>query len=380
MQPLCGEERIAAPADIENSVARAGLRYRFRIPDAGVGAGTGLILYIPGYGFGIDDDYTGKLHARLANSHDCVVATVDYFGCGLIAGRGMVLPDPNLFSCLERHHGIKLGIPTEMPPDLALLTAIMILERTGITKPHGDCRSVVVDHEYNSFGLLPAVDHLQVTWHLLSRMPLDRRRLFVIGSSYGGYIASLLVKLAPATFRMVVDNCGFSGPEDDWFGVFGYFLRGINSVQIVARSNLHWDRAPGPWHFGEPQRRLRSLHEGWNRSRTQLYSYHGKEDGVAPTASKQSMRVAIGDTVPCDLRIIGPGDIDGRIFKTPEHGLGASLKGLFDLSMERYLATVPEPSAETDFTLQGRVRYAFGQSVYSLSYSAERGVDARLVT
>lgn len=380
MEDLCGEERIPAPADIENGVERAVLRYRFRIPDAGVGERTGLILYIPGYGFSIDDGYTGKLHSRLANTHDCVVATVDYFGSGLIAGRGVLAAAPDLFSCLERHHGIALGVPPEMPADVALMTAVMILERLGITNPHHECQAVVADNEYNSFGFIPALDHLQVTWHLLSRIPLDRSRLYVIGSSYGGYIASLLIKLAPATFRMVVDNCGFSGPEDDWSGVLGYSLRGINSVQITARSTRHWSRTPGPWHFGEPQWRLRSLREGWNPSRTQLYAYHAAEDRVASTGRKRALPTAIGARFPYDLRIIGPADIDGRIFKVPEHGLGASLSGLFDLSMERYLATAPHPSPETDFTLGGSVRYGFGTSTYWLSYSVEHGVEASLVT
>src|ERR1700675_2140186 len=70
-------------------------------------------------------------------------------------------------------------------------------------------------------GVLPALDGLQVVHRLLGEHGLNRRRTFLLGTSYGGYIAGMMAKFAPATFRMVVDNSGFSSAQDDIANVFG---------------------------------------------------------------------------------------------------------------------------------------------------------------
>src|SRR5215469_11084301 len=80
----CQMHRIErAHPDIELGVARTGLDYLLCPPDRGIDADTGLILFIVGYGMHPAGPYIRNLLSYLANRHNCLAASVDYFGADL---------------------------------------------------------------------------------------------------------------------------------------------------------------------------------------------------------------------------------------------------------------------------------------------------------
>src|SRR5580704_5415302 len=109
------------------------------------------------------------------------------------------------------------------------------LKQRGITQLNPACVFLGVSTEYHSMGFLSALDGLQVTFSLVNDLALNKRRLFVFGTSYGGYIANLAAKFAPNTFRMVIDNSGFSSAEDDIWNVYG--MSKWHSPEGVAMSS-----------------------------------------------------------------------------------------------------------------------------------------------
>lgn len=377
------ERRIERPhPDIELGVARAPLDYLACVPDVGVTPETGLVLVLCGYGMDPRGDYVRKLLSHLANAHDCVAASLDYFGADLWSPRKCKLvPHPNFFAALKRHYGLEVTAPKGFDTRLLVPQLVAALVQRGVKALHGDCLLMGVTSEYHSMGFLPALDGLQVTHRLLDEFALNKRRLFLLGTSYGGYVANLMAKFAPNTFRMVIDNSGFSSAEDDIWNVYGmtkwHFPDGftVNTKLIASFSQDPKE----PNYFSPARRSIRSLldpNQAFAGS-ARLYGYHAIADEVAPTAKKLGLREIHAGKNAYDLTIIDESDIDGRIFKDLSHGMHASLRGLFELSHEKFLHAGGALASDTDFDRQSSYRFACGEEDYLIRFS-DQGVSARL--
>lgn len=365
--------------DIELGVKRTPLRYAICAPAAGTRADTGLILYIGGYGMDPHDAYTQSLLAYLANQHNCIAATLDYFGASTLRGMPLrLVPHPDFFKKLAEHYGLAITAAKGMAMDEILASVTGLLAQNGITQLHEECTLFNNADEYNSMGLLPALDGLQVVHALLTERALDKSRLFLLGTSYGGYIASFMAKLAPATFRMVVDNSGFSSADDDQPALLGWQKSSVNGVAILCQNVRNWsfDRRL-PNFFSPAHRAIRDLlrreHVFPNAAR--IYAYHAATDAVAPIARKIGLRETYRDRAAYDLTIVDEGRIDGHVFKALRHGLNASMRGVFDLSHERFRCDGGALSDSTDFDQASEYVFACGRENYVARFSLARGVS-----
>lgn len=341
--------------DVELGLSREALSYSVVLPDAGIGPRTGLIFYIFGFGASYDDSYARRLLPYLANDHDCVAVAVDYQGA---KAQSTVDADfaADFFINLQRHYGITVSVTPSLAGDVNafLYELSQILAEAGITTLHPSCRLIKRGDRYINFGVLPALDHLQVAARIITEYGIDRRRIFAIGTSYGGYLALLLTKLAPNTFRFVVDNCGFSGLDNVIYGATTW----PGPVRVLIVSPEAFSLNPDSPAYLSPERQaIRELATPEHYqlpSATFAYSYHGVVDDIASPEAKKALSDLLQQKGRHhNLRLIGPADLDGRLFKVPGHGLQASMRGLFQLSMDRWLtdAAHTPAAAETDFDL-----------------------------
>lgn len=368
-RPLC---------DLEMAVPRSEVEYKVVLPSHGVGEHTGLVFYIHGWGARFNDPYACKLLPYLADTYDCVAVSVDYQGSAA-QGSMSLRPAPDFFTKLKEHHGVSI----EAPVGLAVMDIVkLVLEElgnSGVKSLHSECRLIKDGNAYINFGLLPALDHLQVTHAILDAFPIDRRRMFVIGTSYGGYLALLMAKFAPNTFKMTVDNCGFSGPQDSIaaiFGITGVIFPG-SGVKVHAQTPIAFCAAPGSrFSFSADRRIVREIavdaHYTLDGCGT-IYSYHSEIDTVAPIEAKMKIRDVVGKYRDYDLRIIRQEDIDGMVFKNLEHGMNASIRGLFDLSYRRWVEHASAMPATTDFDIETVNILPCADKLYVISFS-ENGV------
>jgi pimeloyl-ACP methyl ester carboxylesterase len=377
-------EVIAHPhPDIELGVKRSPLTYVASAPRAGVNSETGLVLYLGGYGMDARSDYTQSLLRYLSDRYNCVAAAPDYFGARLITSdlSKQIVPHPNFFKNLAEHYGLSITAPSGMSIAQILSSVATLLAQSGIKGLPDDCVLFNNSDEYNSMGFLPALDGLQLVHELVATRSLNKKRIFLLGTSYGGYIAGLMAKLAPKSFRMIVDNSGFSSAEDDQPGVAGLQKLFVNGVSMLCLNVKNWSFDPRAPNFFSPERRairdlLRPEHVYSNTAR--IYAYHAANDTIAPTERKLRLREVYKDRVPYELTIIGERQLDGRIFKTPTHGMNASMRGIFDLSYEKFLRDGGALSDTTDFDEESEYLFAGGSEDYAVTFSRAHGVHAQL--
>lgn len=341
-------------ADLELGVPRRSLAYSVALPSAGIGPETGLIVYLFGYGGRFDDPYADKLRPFFADRYDCAVVTVDYHGA-LAQTASIAEPAPDFFLKLKERHGVEVTAPVGSDISTVAKTVLTMMGERGIADLSEDCRFIKADNGYVNFGVLPALDHLQVIARLLREYPLNRRRIMALGTSYGGYLALMMAKLAPNTFGLVIDNSGFSGPGDDWGTIFGqqHGTCGGIRYRLLAPDSFRRDPAD-PRYFTPSHFAIRELAEPGHAgpSKTVFHTYHSCHDKVAPTEAKVAAVRVLARHRRHDLRLVAEQDLDGRIFKRPDHGMDASMRGLFQLSYERWRKDAPENGQDiTDFDL-----------------------------
>ena len=366
--------------DIELGIKRASLTFSARLPAAGINAETGLVIYLGGYGMDPRDSYSQSLLTYLANTYNCVAATLDYFGVRLTPNIATeIVPHPDFFTKLHQHYGVSITVPKGMGIDQVLAGVAGLLAQNGITHLHDECLLFNNSAEYNSMGFLPALDGLEVVHRLLQTQPLNRSRLFVLGTSYGAYIANIMAKLAPKTFRMIIDNSGFSSAEDDKAGVIGLQKLFVNGVSMLSLNVRRWSLDPRESNFfSAPRQAIRDLHrrEHLIDNTARIYAYHAANDTLAPTARKIALRDVYRDRIAYELVVIDEGQIDGRIFKNMTHGMNASMRGIFDLSHTKFFRDGGALSDTTDFDLKSEHVFACGKEDYVLRFSLEDGVRA----
>ena len=370
--------------DIELGVQRTNLDYLLCPPDRGIDRDTGLVLFFVGYGMEPCGRYVRSLLSYLANTHNCIAASVDYFGAALWESpKCRWFPSPDFFVQLKKFHGIEVNAPKGFDVRQLRDQLSIGLRQHGIARLNPACVFLLVSPEYHSMGFLPALDGIEVAHRLLDEFALNKRRLFAFGTSYGGYITSMMAKLAPRTFRMVVDNSGFSSAEDDIWNVYGtakwFSPEGVamNTRMVAAFS----EDSGAPNFFSPAHRAIRNLlnREHVSESSTRLYGFHSISDEVAPTAAKLGLRAAYADKVPYELEIIDAAKIDGRVFKDLSHGLRASMRGLFDRSHDKFQRDGGALSDETDFELSSRYFFPCADEQYLVSFSPQNGVRAQLL-
>ncbi|EOI4958275.1 DUF2920 family protein [Campylobacter jejuni] len=200
------------------------------------------------------------------------------------------------------------------------------------------------DGEYQNFGIMAAIDHINALKDLVKRFPkfADLPKIYG-GGSYGGYLSLLIAKIAPWYVDGVIDNSGPALPPLQF--ILG---REIDSPEFVFNSkdlNLycflktHWTRKENSsYFFNDANYIIRVL---LNLKHLQILSdiskniifvtYHSVKDFQAPVKDK-IIFYDIFNTLGFDatLNLIKyESQVDGRFIKDLNHGMRISDKALF---------------------------------------------------
>ena len=380
--------------DIELKYQRQPIDYFLTFPSTGMTEQTGLIVVVGGCPWRADDDYLLKtLHPYLAENYNCIVAGINFFG---IARTSEVIKtqftfDDKCLANLEAIYGIerKSIVFENGTIDLEKLSQIMQYRRIRQIDPRCKLTALVDGASYQSFGLLPAIDNLAMTGDLLKNYPINKKRLVAFGTSYGGYITNLMGKYAPQTFSAIIDNSGFTRP-------FMMYLTGMDLLkdteylmkippfghEILGATPSPWvrDNELSPYYLSDACKFIRSLlvEHHFMPTKTKHYIFHSLSDAMVPISEKEKFAALLKKDTSVKFWKIGPDDIDGKIFKTIDHALGASLRGIFDMVSQSDDQALDTNTDETDFDQQNRYSFFCGMKTYTFKYLKDHTVSVSI--
>ncbi|WP_249901055.1 DUF2920 family protein [Paenibacillus sp. PK3_47] len=342
MKALCF--KIKPHKDIELGFTREELDYYVTLPSEGITESTGVILTIPGFGGLANTTYQlEKLNPYLAEKYKCAVVSINYFGIY----RGSDTKTDSLFiQNTEKIYGTPSTYWNDISSENDYYKKVwQLLESKGLSHLDPRCQAlkITLRNEYQSFGFLPALDHLTVLGDLLKNYPLlDKKRIIAYGSSYGGYIAMLCGKFAPNTFSVIIDNSGFSRAElkhiagrEIFEPDFAVNLEFNNkSYTLHYAYNNPWTilDETSPYYFGDSHKQIRNLLTREHRvsSETRYYLFHCEEDHTASVNDKDKVAALLSNYNFTYYKRVGENDLDGVLFKEYTHAMNASLRKLFD--------------------------------------------------
>ncbi|EDP6912292.1 DUF2920 family protein [Campylobacter upsaliensis] len=207
-------------------------------------------------------------------------------------------------------------------------------------------------NEYQNWGIMPAMDIINAILHIKNNPPFKTGggslSIVVSGGSYGGYLALMCAKIAPWLIDGVIDNSGsglFSwrmigfGKELDFKTYYGCGAR-IGDVHFLLSDKTFWTLdAHSLYFFSQSRSDIRYILNPTHLETLAKFnhiifvSYHSKNDTfLAPYTEKVELFELLKKLdFDSTLHLIqDEGEVDGRLIKNLEHGLGIPFKALIN--------------------------------------------------
>ncbi|EAH7457815.1 DUF2920 family protein [Campylobacter coli] len=233
------------------------------------------------------------------------------------------------------------------------------------------------DGEYQNFGIMAAIDHINALKDLVKRFPkfADLPKIYG-GGSYGGYLSLLIAKIAPWYVDGVVDNSGSALPPLNYIlgremeHSYGDYYEDFPHNRIIFFLKTHWTRKENsPYFFNNENYFIRTLLNKDHlilqsqKNKNIIYvSYHSKEDPLTPANFKQqTMQILKILGYDVSLNLIDENKIDGKFIKNLDHGCGIPDKALFRKELPLMLKKL---QGRKSFMQENSISYPCGNKVF----------------
>ncbi len=350
-------KHIASCQDFELNVARpTTLRYDLAYPSDG--AADAVVFIVAGFGEDTNSEYLRKLRHYTAETFNVVAVSVCYHCFYSRPNNGASLEfddlDIAILQDVIARYDVDFSEVTEITKERVLEHLNSVFDDRKRHNQMDEAAQVMLpmtlvpkNGEYQNFGVMQAVDHINVLLDIRRRFPalLEAATVFV-GSSHGGYIAYLCAKIAPQLVDVVIDNSSYVTPPLQYivgketninapeYLVYHGHLRLHCFVQTLWTTN-----SQSPHCFTTDRYRIRdvsdtehlSRHHNASNGAIRYVSYHSQEDKLAPIHEKEAFYRALqASGFDATLHQVDRTMVDGRFIKTLEHGMNMSLKELMN--------------------------------------------------
>ncbi len=294
------------------------IRMYFAEPDTRVEEGNGVLLLLAGYGgHGMSRVYQ-KMRRVFADRYHFFTVQCDYLG----------------YRAMQNDH--HLTVTEDMLRQVLSPREFHNLRRDYASHQHlleGKVLSGYVPLEesaddFNEMGLWQAMDNLMAVKVLLdilqeNGMEINRERVYLYGQSHGAYLAYLCNFLAPGLFTGIIDNSAYLLP---------YYLEHDREVTkvgdtVTLQKWYHYLIADQDW--DRESYDLRYLYADYVND-ARLVVYHGEEDEMIPLREKKEFLDSLQNV---SLHVVTHDEIDGEVFRSAGHSLGADLLKVFELAV-----------------------------------------------
>lgn len=305
----------------------------FAEPEQGARENSGILLLIAGYGgHGMSNVYQ-KMRRVFADQYDLVTLQCDYLG----------------YRAMQNDH--HLGITEKMLRKVLSPREFHNLRRDYAAHQHllkGKVLSGYVTLEetaddFNEMGLWQAMDNLMAVKILFgiiqeNGLEINRKRVYIYGQSHGAYLAYLCNYLAPGLFTGIIDNSAY---------LFPYYLehdREVTKVGDTITLQKWYHYLAADQNRDRDSYDLRALYADFE-NHARIVAFHGEEDEMIPLNEKKKFLDSVQHV---SLHVVTRDQVDGVVFQSAGHSLGADLLKVFDRGIKELEHTdwqMPESKA-----------------------------------
>ena len=369
------ENKIDAHCDFEfYSHDQRQIDYSIIIPDTEIKR---LVVYIAGFGADAGS-YRNNFQKYICDGHSMACLVVDYhcFFSRISNGASLSI-DPNTMKLLRTITGC---INNESVDTVLLKAGNMKassktpLKVAGLLYPK--------KNEYQNFGILPALDNLYAINDVFKKYPNIPKKIYAIGSSYGGYIANLISKIAPCTLNAVFDNSSWATPNMKY--ILGYELGTpefsiVHSPNVILEVNVlsPWSHLPFmPNSFSKNCQLMRSFPDNHldvmaqvGKHKTIYRFVHSEKDYISDTKQKISLFNRLKSKgFNVHMEIYSKKDVDGQYIKSMSHGMGLSMRKFFSKCINQWGDDIQDDQI-IDFDSEHSFQFECETQKYAIVYS-----------
>lgn len=355
---------INSSSDFELSIKREkGVIYNYTYPKNK--KLKGIVFIIPGFGDDTNSEYSQKLRDYVAKEFDVVAVSAIYhcFSSRLNNGGIETLDDYDELVLLSNLKRFNIEVETDDLYEIFnnINKKIQAKKDEGeLDKNETIVQTVTImpkNNEYQNFGILQALDHINVLKELKSKNLnfIDNYPTILIGSSHGGYIANIIAKIAPNSIDCVIDNSSYVKPplnyilgkennplHTEWRGICGenliinYFTKKFwsnndDSFYYLSKDNYGIRDLSNKLH--------NKIMAKKSESKTRYIFYHSIKDRIAIYKDKEDFSKGLAELgFDVTLNTISNiSQVDGNFIKSLEHGLDMSIKQLVNIELPEAL-------------------------------------------
>ncbi|MCR2058487.1 DUF2920 family protein [Campylobacter lari] len=213
------------------------------------------------------------------------------------------------------------------------------------------CTMQPSNNEYQNYGIIAAIDHINVLKDVYCKFPNFKNLPKVYGGvSYGGYLSLLISKIAPWYVDGVIDNSGEAmlilnyiiGRDFDIPDV----VYDTKNLKIGCFLKTYWNaNKESPYCFKNENYEIRTLlnqtHlilQAQKNKKIIFISYHNYNDKMASCEFKNNyMKILEALGYDVSFNLVDEKDIDGKFIKNSSHGSGIKTKALFNKELPKML-------------------------------------------
>jgi hypothetical protein len=341
------------------------------------------VFVIHGFGQDTASDYDVKLRRHIAESYGMVAVTVEYhcYRSRPEIGAQYLFTEEALM--VLQGLAQRCGMREEV--SLSNLSAVVEAVGSRLAKPWEiRVKLVPPNGDHQNFGVLQSLDHLYVLDHLVRNGPeFDRRRIWLFGSSHGGYLAHLLHKFAPNSFSAIIDNSGYTRANRNYLGAGSeYAVKAGNlTLGCSVASSWQFENVYGPNFFGIGQDLIRQVtyrpHIVESRraalSACRIRMTNSRADRVSPFALKSKLNDLYREVGIDSILLPFGGDGASPDFAKSGSHADVSLKKLFD-HLAPDLMKLPGGEGRLDRDLGTHLSFDCVESTYHVRHGGEHPV------
>lgn len=309
------------------------LKIFFCEPEQGVSGETGLILLISGFGANSNSKVYRKMRSEFADKYNLVTIQCDYFGNEFMQDNIYPIKFINNFKDITRDE--MLQIYSSQDGTINMQNLLSICEKYSINL-EGYVQLTENLANFNDMGIMQALDNisaLMIVRAILedNNSSYNSNKVILYGYSHGAYLSYLCNALAPDLFKYLIDNSSWLFPA--YLKVMRFITQQFNNITItiyfnyLAKTNRIYD---------EELLNLASLYKNFSNKCT-IICYHGNTDNLISHKDKKLFSESVNNFI---YNEISSSCIDGKIFKSTNHGLGADFLDLFEYTMNKYITRI----------------------------------------